>query len=181
VNGTRAANQTRDGRWKASSPLAARQGSGQTLPSVQNAPGDVSSTPDAMSERQPPPRSAAGACLAALLVLVDYIKGMYIRPSAVAGTFYESDPDRLTRQVDACFAANPPAPPRKERLARSAHAGLMYSGHVAAAFTRRGPAEAFRDPLSESAGAGHLPRSIARARGARRSARSRSTRRSRMR
>jgi len=61
---------------------------------------------------------------------------MYIRPPAVAGTFYEGTPDLLTRQVDACFAANPPAPAQKERFLGAVvpHAGLMYSGHVAAAF-----------------------------------------------
>lgn len=59
---------------------------------------------------------------------------MYVRPPAVAGTFYEGSPDRLRRQVDACLAANPPAP-AKERLLGAVvpHAGLMYSGHVAAA------------------------------------------------
>ena len=61
---------------------------------------------------------------------------MSIRPPAVAGTFYEGTRDRLTQQVDACFAANPPAPERKERFLGAVvpHAGLMYSGHVAAAF-----------------------------------------------
>ena len=61
---------------------------------------------------------------------------MYIRPPAVAGTFYEGSADRLTRQVDACFAANPEPPARKERFLGAVvpHAGLMYSGHVAAAF-----------------------------------------------
>ncbi len=60
---------------------------------------------------------------------------MYVRPPAVAGTFYEGSPERLRRQVEACFAANPPAPARKERLIGAVvpHAGLMYSGHVAAA------------------------------------------------
>lgn len=60
---------------------------------------------------------------------------MYIRPPAVAGTFYEGTPDRLARQVDACFAANAPAPAQKERFLAAVvpHAGLMYSGHVAAA------------------------------------------------
>jgi AmmeMemoRadiSam system protein B len=60
---------------------------------------------------------------------------MYVRPPAVAGTFYEGTPDRLRRQVEACFAANPPAPPEKERVLGAVvpHAGLMYSGHVAAA------------------------------------------------
>ncbi len=61
---------------------------------------------------------------------------MHIRPPAVAGTFYEGTPDRLARQVDACFAANPQPPARKERFLGAVvpHAGLMYSGHVAAAF-----------------------------------------------
>ena len=60
---------------------------------------------------------------------------MIIRPPAVAGTFYEGTPERLRVQVDGCFAANPPAPPQKERLLGAVvpHAGLMYSGHVAAA------------------------------------------------
>lgn len=63
---------------------------------------------------------------------------MQTRPPAVAGTFYEADPDRLRAQVDACFAAHPPA---REALpfvgAVVPHAGLMYSGHVAAAFYGR--------------------------------------------
>lgn len=60
---------------------------------------------------------------------------MHIRPPAVAGTFYESSPERLRAQVDACFAANPPAPSKERFLgAVVPHAGLMYSGHVAAAF-----------------------------------------------
>lgn len=64
---------------------------------------------------------------------------MYVRPPAVAGTFYESSPDRLRRQVDACFAGNPPAPSEKEPLLGAVvpHAGLMYSGHVAAAIYAR--------------------------------------------
>ena len=61
---------------------------------------------------------------------------MVRRAPAVAGMFYEGSPDRLRAQVDACFAANPPAPPAKERFLGAVvpHAGLMYSGHVAAAF-----------------------------------------------
>jgi hypothetical protein len=61
---------------------------------------------------------------------------MVTRPPAVAGMFYEGAPERLRAQVDACFAANPPAPPAKERFLGAVvpHAGLMYSGHVAAAF-----------------------------------------------
>jgi len=57
------------------------------------------------------------------------------RPPAVAGTFYEGTPERLREQVAACFAENP-APTAKERFIGAVvpHAGLMYSGHVAAAF-----------------------------------------------
>ena len=60
---------------------------------------------------------------------------MTTRPPAVAGTFYEGTPERLRAQVDRCFAANPPAPETKERFIGAVvpHAGLMYSGHVAAA------------------------------------------------
>ena len=59
---------------------------------------------------------------------------MTTRPPAVAGTFYEGTPDRLRAQVDACFVD--PVPPAKERFLGAVvpHAGLMYSGHVAAAF-----------------------------------------------
>jgi AmmeMemoRadiSam system protein B len=61
---------------------------------------------------------------------------MTTRPPAVAGSFYERSPDRLRAQLDACFSVNPPAPARKERFIGAVvpHAGLVYSGHVAAAF-----------------------------------------------
>ncbi|HEX8155005.1 MAG TPA: AmmeMemoRadiSam system protein B [Thermoanaerobaculia bacterium] len=57
-----------------------------------------------------------------------------IRQPAVAGTFYERSPDALRVQVDRCFAANP-RPEAKETIIGAVvpHAGLMYSGHVAAA------------------------------------------------
>lgn len=60
---------------------------------------------------------------------------MHIRTPAVAGAFYEGSPERLRAQVDQCFAANPPAE-KKEKFIGAVvpHAGLMYSGHVAAAF-----------------------------------------------
>src|SRR3954453_11220050 len=60
---------------------------------------------------------------------------MEIRPPAVAGTFYEGPPDRLAAQVAACVAENP-EPEWKERCRGAVvpHAGLMYSGRVAAAF-----------------------------------------------
>lgn len=61
---------------------------------------------------------------------------MPIRPPAVAGTFYEGTPDRLRAQLEACFAANGPVSSPKRRFIGAVvpHAGLMYSGHVAAAF-----------------------------------------------
>ena len=63
---------------------------------------------------------------------------MTTRPPAVAGQFYEGTPDRLRAQVNACFAAN--EEPKENRRFIGAvvpHAGLMYSGHVAAAFYAR--------------------------------------------
>lgn len=57
-----------------------------------------------------------------------------MRHPAVAGTFYEASPERLKAQVDACLAANDPSVPRSFIGAVVPHAGLMYSGHVAAAF-----------------------------------------------
>ncbi|MBV8517231.1 MAG: AmmeMemoRadiSam system protein B [Acidobacteria bacterium] len=60
---------------------------------------------------------------------------MTIRPPAVAGSFYEGTPPRLRAQVDACFRANPPAAAKQRFIgAVVPHAGLMYSGRVAAAF-----------------------------------------------
>lgn len=59
---------------------------------------------------------------------------MTIRRPAVAGTFYEGSPERLTAQVDRCFAMSD-VPAVKDRFIGAVvpHAGLMYSGHVAAA------------------------------------------------
>jgi AmmeMemoRadiSam system protein B len=60
---------------------------------------------------------------------------MVTRPPAVAGMFYEGTSERLAAQVAACLAENP-EPEAKERFIGAVvpHAGLMYSGHVAAAF-----------------------------------------------
>jgi AmmeMemoRadiSam system protein B len=60
---------------------------------------------------------------------------MSTRLPAVAGSFYEATPDGLRAQLAACFAPNP-KPATKERFIGAVvpHAGLMYSGHVAAAF-----------------------------------------------
>jgi len=60
---------------------------------------------------------------------------MGTRPPAVAGAFYELDPKRLRAQVEACLAGNPKPEAKQPFLgAVVPHAGLMYSGHVAAAF-----------------------------------------------
>lgn len=60
---------------------------------------------------------------------------MNVRPPAVAGTFYEGTAERLQEQVAACIRTNA-QPQTKERFIGAVvpHAGLMYSGHVAAAF-----------------------------------------------
>src|SRR5258708_19912414 len=59
---------------------------------------------------------------------------MTTRQPAVAGMFYEATPDRLRAQVQDCFAENrQPAERRRFLGAVVPHAGLMYSGHVAAA------------------------------------------------
>ena len=60
---------------------------------------------------------------------------MTTRLPAVAGSFYEATPDRLRAQLAACFAPNPKPATREPFIgAVVPHAGLMYSGHVAAAF-----------------------------------------------
>lgn len=57
---------------------------------------------------------------------------MWVRPPAVAGTFYEATAPRLRRQVEECL---PGEAGEKKRFigAVTPHAGLMYSGHVAGA------------------------------------------------
>ena len=61
------------------------------------------------------------------------------RPPAVAGTFYEGSMPRLRAQVQQCFddsGVAPAAEPQPFLGAIVPHAGLMYSGHVAAALYR---------------------------------------------
>jgi AmmeMemoRadiSam system protein B len=60
---------------------------------------------------------------------------MTTRPPVVAGTFYEASRDRLRQQVAFCFKESP-VQETKERFIGAVvpHAGLLYSGHVAAAF-----------------------------------------------
>lgn len=64
-----------------------------------------------------------------------------MRPPAVAGAFYEGAPDALRRQVEGCFTHRlglgrvPEVAPRGPRTLRALvvpHAGLAYSGPVAA-------------------------------------------------
>jgi AmmeMemoRadiSam system protein B len=60
------------------------------------------------------------------------------RPPAVAGSFYEGSPDRLRAQVARCVDENPKTDSKDAFIAAVVpHAGLMYSGHVAAAFYSR--------------------------------------------
>ncbi|HEX7709246.1 MAG TPA: AmmeMemoRadiSam system protein B [Thermoanaerobaculia bacterium] len=60
---------------------------------------------------------------------------MTVRLPAVAGRFYEGSPERLTAQIEACLATNLPVARHDSFIAGAVpHAGLMYSGHVAAAF-----------------------------------------------
>ncbi len=56
-----------------------------------------------------------------------------VRPPAVAGTFYPSDPHSLRKSVEAMLAAASPGEPDVEaRLLVVPHAGYVYSGPVAA-------------------------------------------------
>lgn len=84
-----------------------------------------------------------------------------IRPPAVAGLFYPSDPGELRRTVAGLLAAAAPGLPPKAMIAP--HAGYSYSGPIAASIYRRirpgisrvvliGPAH--RVPLRGVAGSG---------------------------
>lgn len=58
---------------------------------------------------------------------------MDIRPSPIAGSWYPSNPMRLRREIDRYLEqAHPPALPGKVWGALAPHAGLRYSGPVAA-------------------------------------------------
>ena len=57
---------------------------------------------------------------------------MSIRPAAVAGTWYPGTAGALTREVDGYVAAAPDGPEGDVRALIAPHAGLMFSGHVAA-------------------------------------------------
>ena len=61
---------------------------------------------------------------------------MKVRMPAVAGRFYEGTAERLDRQLDDCFAAGERSDGPKAPFIGAVvpHAGLMFSGHVAASF-----------------------------------------------
>ena len=54
-----------------------------------------------------------------------------VHPAQVAGTFYPADPATLSAAIDAAFAAAPPCPFRAKMVVVP-HAGIDYSGRVAA-------------------------------------------------
>ncbi|HEY3328219.1 MAG TPA: AmmeMemoRadiSam system protein B, partial [Novimethylophilus sp.] len=60
-----------------------------------------------------------------------------IRPAAVAGMFYPSDPAELTHQIQAMLVqAQTEAPPLTPKALIAPHAGYIYSGPVdASAYT----------------------------------------------
>ncbi len=61
---------------------------------------------------------------------------MNVREPAVAGRFYERTAERLARQLDDCFTAGERGDGSKAPFIGAVvpHAGLMFSGHVAASF-----------------------------------------------
>jgi AmmeMemoRadiSam system protein B len=56
----------------------------------------------------------------------------FVRPAAVAGSWYPASPVALARDVDRCLAAAAAPPPGDLTALIAPHAGLMYSGAVAA-------------------------------------------------
>lgn len=63
------------------------------------------------------------------------VRGPAVRPPAVAGTFYESDPDELARTVDQLLSGERRPEPWPAALVP--HAGLKYSGAIAAGVLQR--------------------------------------------
>ena len=72
----------------------------------------------------------------------------WVRPPAVAGSFYPSSPDQLQALVQECLAAtarpwpDAPPPPGPPRAIVVPHAGLVYSGPIAATAYLRAAAHA---------------------------------------
>jgi AmmeMemoRadiSam system protein B len=68
-----------------------------------------------------------------------------LRPAAVAGTWYPGRPDALAAEVDRYIAAaDSPPPPSPPRAIVAPHAGLRYSGPVAAYAYRAARAARYR-------------------------------------
>jgi AmmeMemoRadiSam system protein B len=63
------------------------------------------------------------------------VRGPAVRPAAVAGTFYDADPAALARTIDDLLAGEVQAQPCSAALIP--HAGLTYSGRLAAAVLKR--------------------------------------------
>lgn len=63
------------------------------------------------------------------------VRGPAVRPPAVAGTFYEADPEQLARTVDRLLAGE--RRPEAWPAAMVPHAGLKFSGAIAAAVLNR--------------------------------------------
>ena len=62
--------------------------------------------------------------------------GAAIRPAGVSGRFYPSDPQELAALVERCFCGEP-VQPREWPAVMVPHAGLVYSGRIAAQTLRR--------------------------------------------
>ena len=60
-------------------------------------------------------------------------ENLKVRPPAVAGSFYDDDPDRLRADVAALLAKAPVAAGAAPKALIAPHAGYIYSGEVAAA------------------------------------------------
>jgi AmmeMemoRadiSam system protein B/AmmeMemoRadiSam system protein A len=63
------------------------------------------------------------------------VRGPAVRPPAVAGTFYEADPAELSRTVDRLLAGD--RNPQRWQAALVPHAGLKFSGRIAADVLKR--------------------------------------------
>jgi len=63
--------------------------------------------------------------------------GPNVRPAGVAGRFYPADSRDLARLVERCLAAGPAATPQPWPAVMVPHAGLIYSGRIAAQTLRR--------------------------------------------
>jgi AmmeMemoRadiSam system protein B len=63
------------------------------------------------------------------------LRGPAMRPAAVAGTFYDAEPEALARTVDELLAGDRSAEDWPAALVP--HAGLRFSGRIAAAVLRR--------------------------------------------